>query len=118
MSVTPILPHNIPTVLFDDTPRARRKDKLTSHAAADGTATKRKDTHRLIEWALENQSPMTAQGIIEFLRQQGFWVSESRVTTSMKELRSQGTVEEADTLVNPKSGYKATAYRLTDEVDA
>lgn len=117
MSVTPILPHNIPTVLFDDTPRARRTDNLNSHAAADGTAKGIETSHLRIERALAAQSPMTAQEIVQYIRIHMGWVSESRVTTAMGELLRYRTVEIAGTRVNP-SGYKATAYRLTDGVDA
>ncbi|WP_413354059.1 hypothetical protein [Microbacterium sp. 1P06AB] len=118
MSVTPILPHNIPSVMFDDTPRARRTDSLTSHAAADGTTKKREHAYLLITKALSSQAPMTAQEIVQYIRTQlGVWISESRVTTSMTELRREELVVTAGTRKNP-SGYHGVAYRLTDEVDA
>lgn len=109
----------VPAILTaSDTARARRTDSLNSHAAADGTAQKRPHSWLLIERALADQSPQTAQELIQFIRTRyGQWISESRVTTGVKELREAGAIVTCDTRVNP-SGYKGTAYRLNDEVDA
>lgn len=102
-------------VMAGDTSRARRTDALTSHAAADGTAQKRPHSWLLIERALADQSPQTAQELIQFIRfELGQWISESRVTTGVKELREAGAIVTCDTRVNP-SGYKGTAYRLAEE---
>lgn len=101
-----------------DTARARRSDALTSHAAGDGTATKRPHSWLLIERALADKAPQTAQELIHYIRFEiGQWISESRVTTGVKELREAGAIVPCGTRVNP-SGYKGTAYRLNDEVDA
>lgn len=102
--------------LAGDTARARRSDALTSHAAADGTASKRPHSWLLIETALSQNQPMTAQEIIQYIRVRlGTWISESRVTTGAKELREAGAIVVDGTRVNP-SKYKGTAYRLA-EVD-
>lgn len=100
--------------LNDDSPRARRSDALTSHAAADGTTARKTHSHLQIERALEANQPMTAQEIIQYIRvQMAEWTSESRVTTAMGELFTLGTVEHAGERQNP-SGYMATAWRLVD----
>jgi hypothetical protein len=100
--------------LNDDAPRARRTDSANSHAAADATTHKREHTWLLIEHALEANGPMTAQETVQYIRVRlGQWVSESRVTTSMKELRERGAISVTGERVNP-SGYHATAYRIEE----
>lgn len=102
-------------VLEDDKPRARPTDALTSHAAADGTAKKREHSWLLIESALAANQPMTAQEIIQFIRtRMGVWISESRVTTAMSELKERGAVVEVGERVNP-SHYRARAWALNEE---
>lgn len=105
----------LPVVFPGDSARARRTDPLTSHAAADGTANKRPHSWLLIERALAQNAPMTAQEIIQHIRfQLGVWISESRVTTGVSELREMGAIRQDGERRNP-SGYAASAWRLTDE---
>ena len=106
----------VPGILTnDDTARARLTDPLTSHAAADGTTHKRPHSWLLIERALHDNQPMTAQELVQYIRvRMGVWISESRTTTGVKELRDKGVITPAGTRPNP-SGYHGTAYQLTED---
>lgn len=111
-STDPIM---VSEVLGGSGPRARRTDPLTSHAAADGTGKSRPHSWLLIERALEQSAPMTAQELIRHIRtEMGVWISESRVTTAVSELREMGAIRQDGERRNP-SGYAASAWRLTDE---
>lgn len=110
MSIT-----TVPMIGLEDTARARRTDALTSHAAADGTATEREHSWLQIEHALAAKSPMTAMWIWHYtVFEMGQWVSTSRITTGVTELARQGVIVRAGVMKNP-SGYKAQAWTLVGE---
>lgn len=87
MSAAPILPHDIPPVIFDDSPRARRTDPTTSHQAADQTAHTRIPTKLAIERVLADTTiGLTADEIWHRLRNHyGYYCSKERVRTVLNE---------------------------------
>ena len=87
MSVTPILPHTLPTIYPDDTARVRATDPATSHLAGDKTAHTRIPTKLAIERVLTDTTiGLTADEIWHRLRNHyGFYCSKERVRTVLNE---------------------------------
>lgn len=94
---------------FDDEPRTRRSDPLTSHEAADATTTTRKQSQELVLDQLR-RGPQAAYQIEYALRFKG--VSGSRVRTALTELEKLGKAQRLDqTMKNPR-GLKVQVWAV------
>lgn len=76
---------------FDDEPRVRVTDPLTSHEAADSTAPTRKQSQDLVHEQLRRSGPQAAYQVEFALRFKG--VSASRVRTALVELEKLSRAE-------------------------
>lgn len=101
---------NPPMIFPDDSPRARTTDPLTSHEAADVSASSVALSHRVVEKILEDASgPLTDVQIIHrAIWEHGYRLSESRIRTARKELQTQGRVVDAG--VTRVEGHRARMH--------
>lgn len=84
---TTSMPDNLPAIIFDDSPRVRESDPLTSHQAADKTSKKRTPAKLAIFQVLEaSNKPLTSDQVWRNLRNDlGYFCSKERVRTVLNE---------------------------------
>ncbi|KJL45609.1 hypothetical protein [Microbacterium trichothecenolyticum] len=101
----------VPLVLFDDTPRARRDDPVTSHAAADknDTAGSRRAV-LLIMYAYDR--PLADHEIEAIHNEAGGKYTGQRLRTARDELVDDGRVIHDSEVIGPK-GSACWTWRLT-----
>lgn len=100
-----------------DSPRARRDDPLTSHAAADAVTEAAREASELEVLAILSAGRMTAEQIIKrhaYRASRGLAVrkwTDSRLRTALSQLRQKGLVEAAGFGLT-ETEHRATAWQL------
>lgn len=91
---TNILPHNVPILFPNDSPRARATDPITSHEAADATTSIVQASQRAVAAIFEEKAkPLTAKEVEQFgIFQYGAQYSESRLRSACSELEKLGVL--------------------------
>lgn len=83
----------MPSVLPDDSPRARRTDPISSHEAADATAGIVQESQRAVARLFRNAiHPMTALEVEERAAAWHLPYSPSRIRSTLPELEAKGVL--------------------------
>ena len=98
-----------PVSIWDDSPRVRESDPLTSHEAADSNNVPR--SHMIVMRLLEMYGP-SAQFEIE---RWADWVSPSRIRSAFSELEALGKVKRTDQFRQTPSGRRAQVWELSND---
>jgi predicted transcriptional regulator len=98
---------SVPTVLWDDFPRVRESDPVTSHEAADSNNVSR--SHQLVAKLLEQWGAVAQFEAENLLR--GV-LSPSRVRSAFSELETLGRVKRTDEFRATPSGRRAQVWAL------
>ncbi len=95
---TPILPHNVPILFPDDSPRVRATDPVSSHEAADATASIVQASQRAVAEIFEKQGkPLTEKEVEQLgIFTYGLPYSESRLRSACSELEKLGILRRGD----------------------
>ena len=98
---------SVPTVLWDDFPRVRESDPITSHEAADSNNVSR--SHQMVSKLLEQWGAVAQFEAENLLR--GV-LSPSRVRSAFSELEALGRVKRTDEFRPTPSGRRAQVWAL------
>jgi hypothetical protein len=98
---------SVPQVLWDDLPRVRESDPITSHEAADSNNVPR--SHQLVANLLEHWGAVAQFEAENLLR--GV-LSPSRVRSAFSELETLGKVKRTDEFRVTPSGRRAQVWAL------
>ena len=96
-----------------DSPRARRTDPLTSHAAAD--TSNREDSQTVVRAVLTEHGPLADCEILAIARQHGSQFSEPRLRTARHELVESREVHMVAEERKTPSGRNAKAWDITTD---
>jgi hypothetical protein len=99
--------NTVPTLLWDDSPRVRHSDPITSHEAADSTNVR--PSHWSVVWYLTTHGPSAQWEAEKFLRSE--W-SPSRVRSAFSELEALGKVRRTDEFRQTPSGQRAQVWTV------
>lgn len=97
----------VPIVLWDDSPRVREADPVTSHEAADSNNVPR--SHWFVTQILDAHGPLAQFECEHWL---GLILSPSRVRSAFSELEALGKVKRTDQFRLTPSGRRAQVWSL------
>jgi hypothetical protein len=95
----------------DDTPRVRRGDPLTSHAAAD-TSRSVTQSRALVLAVLTHRGPLADHELVDCLRHE--YMTPQRVRTARHELVERGLVENTGATRKTATGRNAVVWAVVE----
>lgn len=111
---TNILPHNVPILFPNDTPRARATDPTSSHEAADATTSIVQASQRAVAAIFEQQAkPLTEKEVEQLgIFRYGLPYSESRLRSACSELETLGILKRDGFIRRPGNARRRQLWTL------